>query len=206
MTLNPMLRCLCVLVPTLAPGLAAADGNWYVKLFGGASAINSETLTLGGVSGTGSYDTGFLAGGAVGYDYAGSPFRSEIEYAYRTRDAGSLPAGIGTGGDLASTSLMVNGYYDFDTGTGWTPYIGVGIGAATEIDFDVTGGAGEFSDTGVFAAQIMAGVEYALSDRASLYGEIRYFDAGSVDLAGTGGTLKTDYSTVDAVIGVSFSF
>ena len=206
MTLKHLARPAFVLLLALAPGMAAADGDFYLKLFGGASKLSSETLTLSGASGDADYDTGFLAGGAIGYDYANSPFRTEIEYTYRTGDNSSMPAAIGTGGDLASTSLMLNAYYDFDTGTAWTPYIGAGIGAATEIDFDVEGGAGEFSDSGVFAAQIMAGAAYTISDRASLFGELRYFDAGSVDLTGSGGTLSTSYSTFDALLGVSFSF
>ena len=199
-------RGLSAFVLALSPTIAVADGQFYYKLFGGASAISSETLTLGAASGEGDYDTGFLVGGAIGYDYANSPFRSEIEYTYRTGDAKTLPAAIGTGGDFASTSLMINGYYDFDTGTAWTPYVGIGVGAMTEVDFDVEGGAGEFSDSGVFAVQVMAGASYALSDRASLYGELRYFDAGSIDMTGGGGTLSTDYNTIDVLAGISFTF
>lgn len=206
MTPPPLLRVVTVLVCMTLPGVASADGQFYAKIFGGASALSSETLTLGGASGKARFDTGYLAGGAIGYDYANSPFRTELEYTYRTGDTKTMPASIGTGGDFASTSFMLNAYYDFDTGSAWTPYLGIGIGAATEIDYDVAGGAGEFSDSGVFAAQIMAGASYAINDRTSIYGELRYFDASSVDLTGTGGTLSTSYSTVDLALGVAFAF
>ena len=89
-----------------------------------------------------------------------------------------------------------------------TPYVGAGIAYITEIDFDVSGGSasGEYSDRGGIGYQLMAGVDYALSDRWSLNGEVRYFDAGSQDLSGSGGSLKADYQTLDLIIGTSFNF
>ncbi len=201
----PMLLSFSVLALLVMPRIASADGQFYGKLFGGASALSSDTLTFGDASGPIDFETGYLVGGAIGYDYANSPFRTEVEFTYRTGDTDTIPASIGTGGDLASTSLMINAYYDFETGSAWTPYVGIGIGAATEIDYDVTG-AGEFSDTGLFAAQIMAGASYAVNEQTSVYGELRYFDAGSVELSGAGGVLNTDYSSVDLAFGVSFTF
>ena len=42
-----------------------------------------------------------------------------------------------------------------------------------------------------FMAQVMLGAAYALNDRTSFFGELRYFDAGSVAMPGGGGTLST---------------
>ncbi|MEX0281789.1 MAG: outer membrane protein [Arenibacterium sp.] len=192
-------------VGALLPLSALADGSFYLKALGGASDLQGSSVTLGPVTGDGRFDTGFIVGGALGYDYAGSPFRAEVEYTYRTADASSLPGGIGTGGDFASTTLMLNGFYSFATTGRWTPYVGLGIGAMTEVDFDVSGG-GEFSDRSVFAAQLMVGAEYEISERATFFGELRYFDAGEVDMTGAGGSLRADYRTVDLVAGISFSF
>lgn len=201
---NPA-RILCAATLALVPAVASAEG-FYVKLFGGASDLRGTNATLGGATGRASFDTGFIAGGAVGYAYAGMPIRAELEFAYRSSDVAGLPAGIGTGDNFASTALMVNGIYDFQGTGGWRPYVGLGVGVLTEVDLDLTAPVGEYSDTGVPAFQILLGTEYALNDRTSLYGEFRYLDAGSVDLAGPGGVLRTDYSSADLLFGVSFRF
>lgn len=183
--------------------------GFYGGLFGGVSALQGDDFTLGGSTTTLNYDSGAIAGLALGYVYGGSPWRSELEFAYRTGDASDFSGGAGSGGDLASTSLMINGYYQFATRSAWQPYVGAGLGVATEIDFDIEGGsaAAEYSDSGVFAAQIMAGARYAVSDRVSFYGELRYFTAGSPDLERDGGqVLTTDYDTLDLVAGVAFRF
>ena len=198
-------RILCAATLALVPAFASAEG-FYVKLFGGASDLRGANATLGAATGRASFDTGFIAGGAVGYAYAGLPIRAELEYAYRSSDIAGLPAGIGTGDNFASTAFMVNGIYDFRGAGGWRPYVGLGVGVLTEVDLDLTAPVGEYSDTSVPAFQVMLGAEYALNDTTSLYGEFRYLDAGSVDLAGPGGILRTDYSSADLVLGVSFRF
>lgn len=189
---------------------AAQDaGGYYVKAFGGLSGLEANDFALGGTTQPLSFGNGASFGGAVGYAYAGSPWRAELEFAYRTGDTDSFPAGVGTGGDFASTALMVNGYYVFETGSSIKPYVGLGLGALTEVDFDISaaGGETEYSDRGGFAYQAMVGVEFPVSDRFALYGEARYFSAGSVDLAGPGGaTLSADYDTFDVNFGAVFKF
>ncbi|MCV3272194.1 outer membrane protein [Roseobacter sinensis] len=200
-----------VLLSCAAFGAEAQEdvSGFYGGLFGGLSALQEDDFTLGGSTTTLNFDSGAMAGLSLGYDYGGSPWRSEIEFAYRTGDATDFSGGAGSGGDLASTSLMINGYYQFATRSAWQPYVGAGLGVATEIDFDIEGGsaAGEYSDSGVFAAQIMAGARYAVSDRVSLYGELRYFTAGSPDLeTDAGQVLAVDYDTLDLLAGVVFRF
>ncbi len=189
------------------PALAEpADGGFYLRAFGGASALSDTDLT-GIATGNSGFDTGQVFGGAVGYEYASSPFRTELEFAYRT---GEADGAAGITGDFASTTLALNGYYDFApiAGGRLTPYVGAGLAYITEIDFDVSGGGspGEYNDSGDFGYQLMVGAEYPISDRWSVTGELRYFDAGSQTLTGPGGTLSADYQTVDVIIGTSFKF
>ena len=57
------------------------------------------------------------------------------------------------------------------------------------------------------AGQVFAGASWAFTDRLSGFGEVRYFDAGSVTLDGPGGaTLEADYASFDVVVGVSLAF
>lgn len=187
----------------------AQDGSFYAKAFGGASTLQDNDFTLNGANVPVSFDTGFVAGAAFGYDYGAVPLRAELEFSYRTGDAGGLPAGVESGGDLASTSVMLNGYYMFETATRLSPYVGLGLGYATEIDFDLDtpGGTSQFSDESNLAYQVMLGAEYPVSDRWALYGELRYFSAGDVTLPGVAGTsLRTSYDTFDVIIGASLSF
>ena len=186
----------------------AEDGSFYVRAFGGASSLSSADL-IGSITGTADFDTGTIAGGAIGYDYAGSPFRSEIEWTYRSADAQAF--GGGATGDFASTTLSVVGYYDIagvDPGGRFTPYVGLGIGIPTQVDFDISGGTapGEYTDNGGAAWQAILGAAWAVNDRWALTGEVRYFDAGSRDLSSDGNTLTADYQTVDVALGLRLSF
>lgn len=194
---------LTILFAALAGPAAAQDAGYFVKLFGGASSLQGSSADLGGTSQLLSYSSGAIYGGAVGYDYGDRPFRSEVEFAYRSGDAtGAIT------GDFALTTLMVNGYYVFSRGT-FTPYAGLGIGYVTEMDFDVSGGAGlgEFNDRGLFAWQAVLGADYALSETVSLFGELRYFATETPSLTNAAGaTLKADYDTVDILAGISFRF
>jgi opacity protein-like surface antigen len=193
-----------------ATGAMAQDGSgYYVKGFGGLSALQGDTFALDGTSAAVSYDTGATYGGAVGYDYGDRRFRAELEFAYRTGDASGLPVAIGTSGDFASTTVMLNGYYMFETASNLRPYAGLGIGYVTEIDFDIEGGAGagEYSDRGLIAYQAMVGAEYPLANRLSVYGEARYFTAGTADMTSAGGSaLSADYDTFDLNAGLALRF
>lgn len=192
----------------VAPPVAAdpSDGGLYLRAFGGASSLSDADLS-GVATGTSGFDTGQVFGGAIGYDFARSPFRSEVEYAYRTGDA---DGSVGIMGDFASTTLALNGYYDFAPVLGGRlkPYVGGGLAYITEIDFDITGGSapGEYKDSGGFGYQLMLGAEYPVSERWSVTGEVRYFDAGNQTLSGLGGSISADYETVDVIIGTSFKF
>jgi opacity protein-like surface antigen len=181
-------------------------GGFYLEGFGGASSL-ADTGLSGTASGTSGFGTGQVFGVAVGYGYAGSPFRSELEFAYRSGDANGA---AGITGDFASTTFALNGYYDFETIAGGSlkPYVGAGLAYVTEIDFDVSGGGapGEYNARGDFGYQLMVGAEYPISDRWSVTGEVRYFDAGRQDLTGPGGTLSSDYQSVDVIIGTSIRF
>ena len=78
----------CLGVPALAE---TSEGQFYLRAFGGASFLSDSGLS-GVVNGDAGFDTGQVVGGAFGYDYAGSPFRSELEFAYRTGTANSSSA------------------------------------------------------------------------------------------------------------------
>lgn len=189
---------------------AIAEG-FYLKAYGGLSTVGDTDVAIstGGTDPGVSFGGGSTFGGAVGYTYPGTSLSAELEFTYRSGDSDT---GATAGGDFASTALMVNAVYALGQTGAITPYVGGGLGLITEIDFDVPGGGGgggevEYNDRGGLAAQLFAGASYAITERTALYGELRYFDAGSRTLSADGGAaLDADYSTIDILFGASFRF
>ncbi|NNE88258.1 MAG: porin family protein [Silicimonas sp.] len=205
MQLIPCLT-LAALIATSA-STAKAEG-FYIKAYGGVSNIGETDITIlgGGTDTDVSFGSGTTFGGSVGYTYPGTSLSAELEYTYRSGDSDT---GTTADGDFASTALMVNAVYALGQTGAITPYVGGGLGVLTEIDFDVPSGGGEveYSDRGGLAGQLFTGASYAITERTSVFGQIRYFDAGSRTLTSDGGaTLDTDYSTIDVTFGASFRF
>ncbi len=184
------------------------DAGFYLKGFVGASSLQDGSATVDRTDSPLTYGAGVASGGAVGYDFANSSWRAELEFIWRTAAVQNLPADTGTGGDYASTSLMLNGFYRIETRAELTPYVGAGVGYLTEIDFDIEGRSGrEFSASGQLAYQVMAGAEYAVNDNLSIFGEARYFGTETATLSdAAGNTLRADYRGIDLLTGVTWSF
>jgi opacity protein-like surface antigen len=176
-----------------APGLASTptiSPTWYLRVDGGFAQYDRPTMVLDGVldlTDT-SIDRQWMVGGGVGA-YVGHGGRVDftVERRFSTKVGGDFLFDLGgpnqssvrTSNDLQSTLLLANFYYDFNRGSRFTPYIGVGIGA---VHHNVE--AGTFSSTcgcvqGTIdsyknwhvAGAVMAGVDIKLRDRL-------HFDAG----------------------------
>jgi OOP family OmpA-OmpF porin len=85
-------------------------------------------------------DTGWAAGGKVGYDFVGP--RVEVEGLYRS-NTGTAVVAFPTGyanvrGKIDQVSVMANVLYDFFPGATITPYIGAGAGVAF-VDANIQG-------------------------------------------------------------------
>lgn len=164
----------------LSGGVAFED-DFDGTLFGGPAAGQTYDIDL---------ETGFEIGGAIGLRVAPiaggavSP-RVELELSYSERDVDEINfSGNGPGaelnvdGDLSATTLMFNGFLDFNTGTKIRPYIGAGVGVAfIDYDFQYQTGpliqANEADDTSL-AYQFIAGLEYQASEKLAWTLEGRY--------------------------------
>lgn len=110
--------------------------------------------------------------------------RTELEYS-RNEDAKSITGGKNGGTDfskLESQSLMLNAYYDIDTGTKFTPYVGAGIGySKLKGHYTVTTANTTFSESDYkFTWQAGVGIAYAVNDNLSLDLGYRYVDMGKI--------------------------
>jgi opacity protein-like surface antigen len=181
-----------------------------------------------------------MGGVAAGYNWEGQglPVRTEIEYAFRDNFGyGSTPTylkreGMPSGdyswkhdSDLDIHTLMVNAFYDYDTGTKFTPYAGGGAGLSLNITDTVatmSDDVGTYwsmspnADAGLtqestgkaynFAKSLMAGVTYDLTDRWLIDMGYRYIDFGEVYWRGMFGhpVESQDVKANEIFLGVRF--
>lgn len=220
--LSVSLSLLVAAPPALGAGLTPAAGDWTVSTLVGTSRLADPSVRFSPAAGSPStggigLGGGSVVGGSVGR-YLRPDLRIEAEFTYRSDsvDTSSVP-GLALGGatgDYASTMLMANLVKTFH---GWRagfahfrPYVGLGLGLATEIDADLPlGGAErEFSARDRFAWQAMAGVEWTYDSGWFAGAGVRWLDAGRVRLeSGTGDSVvEADYGGLSAQIRVGYRF
>ena len=205
----------------------ATAQDWYGQVFGGVTFSDDARFTgiVGGSpqSVITNLDDGYNLGAAIGtrlpgLSFGGVSLRGEIELSYSENDVGSVNfSGNGpgpeanAGGDISSTYLFGNVVADFETGTKFTPYAGIGLGVAF-VDQGVTYGSGvsiNGSDE-AFASQLILGGSYDLNNKTALFGDVRYIR--SYDVAGTRfapgsvSRVSDDLSNVALNVGVRFKF
>jgi OmpA-OmpF porin, OOP family len=206
-------------------GSAAADTpkGPYVAVDGGMAWTANLTYTVGYTGcypyycgypsyyNAVTYDLGYSAGVQVGYAFGGP--RVEFEYNYRNNGASTIATTVGTqsaSGSLTSNNFMVNVLYDFDTGSQWTPYIGLGLGVADVSANSIKANAAvpnsSFLDgtSSKFAVQFIFGVEYAVSDKIGvtidwrgLWASNTNFNYGIGCTSGTTGCIQTGTTNYD---------
>lgn len=188
----------------------------------------SESYKIGSIS------DGKLAGSLnIGYNFKPAfdlPFRAELSFTLRGNlDDKKHKSYYDEDDDLYHTTqrtkarmntLMLNGYYDIETGTSFTPFVGAGIGLAfaklehrydERYEFDDEADYIKFSRSKTkFAWNVAAGVAYKVSDNLDIDFTARYVDAGKL-------TLKRSYddfhfkasgklSSVDLLAGIRYNF
>lgn len=219
---------MAALMVVLAFGQAfAADGGVYVGIKGGYEYrdISKNDVTAGNqqnaTNSKWSDKSGYTVGGAVGYNFAGMglPVRAEAEYLYHNQFKYSAVNGTATGSTGAFSSkidihtVFANVYYDINTGTAFTPYVGAGIGAAfinqkVASTFTGWGGNNGNYDTTNFAWNVGAGVGYSLTKNIIIdlgYRYSQFGDAKKVDKSSVRFQAK-DLDAHEAIIGLRYQF
>ena len=195
--------------------------GWYFSGFGGANWADDTNFDTGLGVITNKYNTGFVFGGAVGYDFGETMgplgVRLEGEVSYRKSDidthvlnGGDLAGSVGTTSALAG---MANLLFDFNTAGPFSFYAGGGVGAAN-VKFDGHGADAANpvmnDDETVFAWQGIAGVGFDVAPNWVIDLQYRYFDASNVSLTSTPGagsvSSSTDYRSHAVVAGLRWSF
>jgi len=202
------------LAASLALGLAASSAQaqtpegFYAGLSGGLNLNEDSDVKVGPLKNTLETDLGFVGLGAVGYAF-GNGMRVELEGGYR-RNGVSEWGGADVDGTLSAWHTMANALYDFDLGSGLSPYVGAGVGAAfVTADMDVKGTniGTDSTDVGL-AYQAIAGIGYSITDNLALTMDYRFFHAVDLeyDVSGGGKATHDNYMNHAFTAGFRYAF
>jgi opacity protein-like surface antigen len=204
-----------VLVMALAPAAKAED--WYFDFFAGYNDADDTAFNIvdGSVIDTG-LDSGMVYGLALGYSLGSARVEGELSMREADVSSHSLNGGApldGPTGEVSSTSLFANIYYDFDNDSRVTPYIGAGLGFSA-VDFEGFGVSAIpdvlNDDDSVFSYQAILGMSSEINDQWAFRTDIRYLSAGDpgfVTSEATGAvSTDADYSTFNFTLGFRYSF
>lgn len=213
--------CLMVAAVAAASPAQAQDQGIYGSVFGGASFARDSDIDVSVpgpqfISGEMEFDTGWLAGVAGGYGWAnGLAVEGEYSFTRNGLDQEHLKniGTLGVDGEIDTQAVMINGYYRFDTGTGFTPYIGAGAGVGfMKVSALADGSTTRFraNDT-QFAYQAIAGLSYAFTPNVRLGVEYRFFGVTEPTFSDNpdgNGTVSTDIKrqNQNVVLKLSYSF
>ncbi|CAN0604800.1 unnamed protein product, partial [Ectocarpus sp. 12 AP-2014] len=126
---------------------SAAQAQFYLGAQGGASFQDESDASEDDVDGEIDYSAGFAVGALGGYRFGLNDSLSldvEGEVTYRDNDVDDVTvSGVDheADGDLTSFAFMANGWLNWHVGSGFSPYIGGGVGVLhVELeDLDVAG-------------------------------------------------------------------
>ena len=175
--------------------------RFYVSFHGGYvfSSVTNDRTTPATVDSIAYGAPGYRVGGAFGKEI-GSNFALEGELSYASSaiasavTTGGIPIAPVSGSGSMLTG-MINGYLAGDMGA-FRPYIGAGIGAGYFTANNIKASAATLngSTTG-FAAQFLAGVDFAVAENISLGGRYRYLYVTGLSLPDGGFTHTFNIAT-----------
>jgi OmpA-OmpF porin, OOP family len=185
--------------PFAAQAQSLQPGGAYVGLEGGLNWLFNTTFNTQavvapffnqGFQTNASFQTGYVLGGTVGYDFVGP--RVELEGSYRDNWGTLNLSGFGASANVHNQTIAVMGnvYYDFLAGSRFVPYIGAGAGVA----FLQAGALGTNQSATTFAFQGMIGAGYNIDETFRINLEGRYF-----------GTTTPNYTYASSVGGFGYS-
>ena len=162
-----------------------ASAQFYVTGNLGYASPTDVDVESGGVDGEFKFDGGIAANLAAGYRF---PFglRLEVEGGYNQIDFDKLRifgTSVKLGGEIDIFTATANAFYDINTGTMFTPYVGGGLGVAHQDAGRVTAlgvsiAAGDSTD---FTWFLEGGVGIKVANSFSIVPSYRYMSIVSGD-------------------------
>ena len=156
-------------------------------------------------------DTGSLYAVAFGYKI-NDQFDIELEYSDRSSSIGDVTLEGSTlidSGDYSVGAITINGLYHVNRFDQINPYFGIGLGALTDIDYDLEiedFGGSRSLDRGTFVFQAMLGLDYEISPDFTLFTEARFFTASSPEVSNDIAPININYESVAGIGGIALRF
>lgn len=176
------------------PEFVEIGSSWYIRADIGYKIYAEPSLGRTGEEWINSAaDHTGLVGGGVGYRWNDS-LRTDLtlDYEFPTNIDGNAPCGgCGAGlysaesADLSVWTVLFNGYFDIGTWSGFTPYVGAGVGASyVKVDnvafVNPNGATGTYEgdEKWNFSWALMAGTSYEVSENLAIDAGYRYLHIG----------------------------
>lgn len=241
MKYSQMVLLLSAIVTTGIHGVAKAEGLYGTAMIGKSDQSQKSEAYGNNIAVDPTFPNQFSTGdgnvGTIGVGYSfNSQFRIEGRLSHRNGDFDSKELGAGDregqdfvlNGDIKSTALTIEGFYDFPTQTAFKPYIKAGVGVVRNRYSARLGGTGvagffdsldgttdgyydDYADkrSTELTWNVGAGISYAINKKLSLIGEYQYVtlgDAGTSQDDFTDGFRVEDASVHEVQIGIQYNF
>ncbi len=201
-------------ISAIASPVLAEEKGFYLSIGGGLDSIGEiegdETVDAVNYNGKIAIDAGFGYGGAIGYDFGAARIEGEIR-----NSTGDVDSANATGDGVAVTanatgeaevqSYFFNAYYDFETDTKFTPYVGAGIGKSN-VDIEnltINGISIVNGDEDGTAYQFKLGFSYEIAESADIFVEGSYTTIYGIEVMGFD---LDDINNWGSTLGVRFKF
>ena len=186
-----------VALPVLAQAQSLQYPGFYVGVEGGVNWMLNTTILNQSVS----PNTGFAAGGVVGYDFVGP--RVEIEGVYRNNTNNTGYPGLAISNQINQVAVLANLLYDFSPGSVITPYIGAGAGIAF-VDSNSSLGSTQFAYQGI------VGLGWNVTDQFRVNLDGRYYGTTNPQVYGNfpnqGGNSGWNNNNFSVMLGLQMKF
>jgi opacity protein-like surface antigen len=216
--------------PVLADGHSNGQTIGFYGFVTGGASLSSDLDYDGLIGGNpNSVDNDFDSGSQFSFGFGKSidawssskiGVRAELEIATSENDADSISfsgngaaAEVNVSGGVRTSAIFANVLADFKNDSAFTPFVGagLGIGHVSQNLFYGPGVTINESDD-VLAAQLIAGVSYAATEKVTLTADVRhreFFNVSSSRLAPTGastGSVRGNLGNTSLNLGVRFAF
>jgi len=198
---------LAIMLPFSAK--ASVEKGWYVGSNIDLSFQRKAESTVSNVTNDISHRNAWGLSGEVGYAW-GNGLRAAGELVYRDAEINNVD-GTGSGaagGAIHNKALMANLYYDIETGTRFTPYVGLGVGGSFVDADNMRTINGLTIDDSRFklAYQAIVGTSVDLDGNWDFTVDYRYFATPNVSFKTTLGDAKTENSSHNLMMGLRYVF
>lgn len=189
----------------IASQAAQAKDNFYVSGALGATFTQDADYRLSNTTGDFEIDNTVNFSLAAG-KHLNKNIRTELELSHRKADLDVATVdgvvSLNVGGDISTTTILLNGYYSFLPDQAISPYFSGGVGFAKhDATLTVAGLTGSGDDT-VFAYQVGGGADYKVDNNVTLFTDYRYFGSSDAKFVDT----EVEYNAHELRAGVRYSF